>query len=187
MPKSNVPEDIFSSRKEIQQNAPAPISRPRFEEVMAATKDSETHSMRLGIVLLVVFILILGLIAYMYMSRSGQDINSNLGNTSAKESFLERLFNPGDSVTATITDSDQDGLEDDKESSVFHTDAFKADSDSDGLTDREEINVYKTDPNKSDTDNDAMNDKDEISQRRNPLDSNPNAPWPPTPQEISVK
>lgn len=186
MPKTN-PEDIFSSSKEIEHSAPSSISRPRFEEVLAASRAGETHSMRLGIVLLAVFVIILGVVAYTYMSRSGKDMDSGMSNTTAKESFLERLFNPGDSVTISITDSDQDGLEDDKESSEFKTDAFKADSDSDGLTDREEINVYKTDPNKGDTDNDSVNDAEEINQRRNPLDSNPNAPWPPTPQEISVK
>ncbi len=186
MPKTN-PEDIFSSKKEIEHSVPSSISRPRFEEVLAATKAGETHSMRLGIALLAVFVVILGIIAYTYMSRSSQDLDSMSGVTTAKESFLERLFNPGDSITKAITDTDQDGLDDDKESSFFRTDAFKADSDSDGLTDREEVNVYKTDPNKNDSDNDSINDGDEIKQRRNPLDSNQNATWPPTPQEISVK
>lgn len=61
-------------------------------------------------------------------------------------------------------DSDKDGLTDEKELSIYHTDPFNSDSDGDGLTDGEEVNQYSTDPNNIDSDNDGLTDGQEINQ-----------------------
>jgi hypothetical protein len=45
--------------------------------------------------------------------------------------------------------------------------------------------VYKTDPNKTDTDGDGMSDADEIKNRRDPLNNNPEAEWPPRPTNLA--
>ncbi|MDD3435331.1 MAG: hypothetical protein PHY76_02520 [Patescibacteria group bacterium] len=59
-------------------------------------------------------------------------------------------------------DSDDDGLSDYEEASIYLTNPLNSDSDSDGLSDYEEINIYNTDPLNSDTDNDGYSDKTEI-------------------------
>jgi len=142
--------------------------------------------MRLGITLLVIFFIILIIVSFLYINRPKQNTNTNPAATT-KQSFLGRLLNPTQSVVATPLDSDGDGLSDDQEINTYHTDPHKIDTDGDGLTDREEVMVYHTNPNKADTDGDGINDKDEISQRRDPLNPDPKAVWPPIPQSISVK
>ena len=59
-------------------------------------------------------------------------------------------------------DSDGDGLSDNEEISVYHTDPANADSDGDGLNDGLEVFVYNSNPNVSDTDEDGLNDGDEV-------------------------
>lgn len=49
----------------------------------------------------------------------------------------------------------------------------KLDSDNDGLPDEAEINIYHTDPFKADTDGDGYNDSDEIKNSYSPLDHKP--------------
>ena len=77
--------------------------------------------------------------------------------------------NPKSSDTTSIkrawngqTDSDGDGVGDDDEINIYHTDPHKADTDGDGLNDFEEIFVYRTDPNKPDTDGDGLFDGEEV-------------------------
>ena len=59
-------------------------------------------------------------------------------------------------------DSDRDGLSDDQEINLYHTNPDRYDSDYDGLNDYEEVMIYNTNPNNPDTDGDGLNDKDEI-------------------------
>lgn len=59
-------------------------------------------------------------------------------------------------------DSDRDGLSDDQEINLYHTNPDRNDSDNDGLNDYEEVMIYNTNPNNPDTDGDGLNDKDEI-------------------------
>jgi len=59
-------------------------------------------------------------------------------------------------------DSDRDGLSDDQENNLYHTNPDRSDSDYDGLNDYEEVKIYNTNPNNPDTDGDGTNDKDEI-------------------------
>ncbi|HET9136737.1 MAG TPA: OmpA family protein [Candidatus Kapabacteria bacterium] len=65
-------------------------------------------------------------------------------------------------VTAKPVDSDGDGLTDDDEMKVYHTDPHNRDTDGDGCTDGEEVLQYHTNPLNKDTDGDGLNDCDEI-------------------------
>ena len=65
-------------------------------------------------------------------------------------------------------DSDNDGITDMDEASVYNTDPSVADSDGDGLSDYEEIFIFNTDPNKADTDGDTLNDRFELEHGLDP-------------------
>lgn len=60
-------------------------------------------------------------------------------------------------------DSDGDGIGDDDEVNLYHTDPKKADTDDDGLNDFQEIFNARTDPHKPDTDNDGLYDGEEVN------------------------
>jgi hypothetical protein len=66
---------------------------------------------------------------------------------------------PGD----TDIDSDNDGLTDEYEINVSHTEPLNADTDGDGLTDGQEVNDYHTNPLEPDSDFDGISDKDEVT------------------------
>ncbi len=72
------------------------------------------------------------------------------------------------SVVATPTDADGDGLTAEQEATLG-TDPNKADTDGDGLTDGEEALTYKTNPLKADTDDDGYPDGAEVKSGYNPL------------------
>jgi hypothetical protein len=59
-------------------------------------------------------------------------------------------------------DTDNDGLTDFEEVSVYKTDPIEEDSDNDLLKDGAEVLAYKTDPLKPDSDNDRLTDGEEI-------------------------
>ncbi len=61
-----------------------------------------------------------------------------------------------------MTDSDHDGLTDEDEINIYHTDPNNPDTDADGLKDGEEVLKYHTDPNRPDTDGDGLKDGDEV-------------------------
>lgn len=68
-------------------------------------------------------------------------------------------------------DSDADGLTDLQEQQLG-TNIHKVDTDDDGLRDNEEVNLYHTDPLKADTDNDGFNDFEEaVTNNTDPLDA----------------
>jgi hypothetical protein len=62
----------------------------------------------------------------------------------------------------TPLDSDNDGLTDEEEVTVYGTDPDLPDSDSDFLLDSEEVFTYFTDPLNPDTDGDGLSDGDEV-------------------------
>ncbi len=59
-------------------------------------------------------------------------------------------------------DSDNDGISDRDETTIYGTDPENNDSDGDGLLDGEEINIYETNATNADSDNDGLSDGDEI-------------------------
>ncbi len=61
-----------------------------------------------------------------------------------------------------MTDSDHDGLTDEDEINIYHTDPYNPDTDADGLKDGEEVLKYHTDPNRADTDGDGLKDGEEV-------------------------
>jgi len=73
------------------------------------------------------------------------------------------LNNATDDVPANERDTDNDGLSDLEEQSIYHTDMHNNDTDGDGLNDGDEVYLYETNPNSEDTDGDGLNDPDEIS------------------------
>ncbi len=145
----------------------------------------EEHNWRLGIILLVVFLVVLIVVSSVYIFRGAGNGNISEQNGVKKTGFFERLLNGVTNTGDTVADTDLDGLSNNDEQEKYKTDPVKADTDADMLTDREEVLVYKTDPLKADTDSDSMGDGQEIKDRRNPLDSNPKAEWPPRPAEFA--
>jgi hypothetical protein len=71
-------------------------------------------------------------------------------------------------VTATMSDTDGDGLSDEQERQLG-TDPTKSDTDGDGLSDASEVKTYLTDPLKPDSDGDGYGDADEVRKGYNPL------------------
>lgn len=67
-------------------------------------------------------------------------------------------------------DNDNDGLTDEAELSVYHTDPHHLDSDGDGLSDGDEVRLYQTNPNSRDTDHDGATDDWEIAHGLDPKD-----------------
>ena len=74
-------------------------------------------------------------------------------------------------AVAVPVDSDGDGLTDEDEVLIHHTDPNNPDTDGDGLSDGDEVLVYKTDPLNPDTDNDGLRDGEEVLRyKTNPKD-----------------
>lgn len=79
-----------------------------------------------------------------------------------------------DSITviwtlSPLVDTDGDGLTDEEETEVYHTDRLNEDTDGDGLKDGEEVHVYLTDPTREDTDSDTLPDGWEIENDLDPI------------------
>jgi hypothetical protein len=71
-------------------------------------------------------------------------------------------------VLPVLADADHDGLSDQSEANVHHTDPNDSDSDDDGLGDGREI-VLGTNPLAADSDGDGRNDSDELDAGTDPL------------------
>lgn len=82
-----------------------------------------------------------------------------------KELLMRGL--PADSIKLT-DDYDKDGLNL-KQEYDYDTNPFEKDSDEDGLSDGEEISIYQTDPTDEDTDSDDMCDGTEVKAGLDPL------------------
>ena len=76
--------------------------------------------------------------------------NNNKETSTAKRSWNKQI------------DSDGDGIGDEDEINIYHTDPHKTDSDGDGIPDFQEVFVYRTDPNNPDTDGDGLTDGEEV-------------------------
>ena len=85
-----------------------------FQNNFPRTVD-EDHNWRLGIVLLVVFLVVLIIVASVYIFR-GSGNNANIENNGApKQGFFERLLNGAINSGDSTADDDLDGLSDDDE------------------------------------------------------------------------
>lgn len=171
---------------------PEQDSRQRLEQMISQANNGGGENFKLGIILLSVFVLVLVVIFGVYLARSKSLVGQISSPSINQESDLTPAANNATNNTTkvkknSVQDSDNDGLSDQDETGVYKTATNNSDTDGDGLTDREEVKVYKTDPLKADTDNDGMNDGQEIKSRRNPLDSDPDAIWPPRPTDLSTK
>lgn len=141
--------------------------------------ENNNGNFKFGIILIAVLLVVLIVIFGVYSWRSSR--SGNVAQTQEKVGLLDRLLGgSATSVTIASADADRDGLDNKTEQNV-KTDPAKVDTDSDGLSDREEALVYKTNPTVPDSDNDGMNDGDEIDNRRDPLNADPKAEWPPRP------
>ncbi|MCX6792407.1 MAG: hypothetical protein NTY12_00040 [Candidatus Falkowbacteria bacterium] len=166
-------------------------SNSRLNQMMSEANNGSGENFKLGIILISILIIVLAIIFGVYLFRS-KEITKYVDNTAVNQednngSIVDRVLGTVKVDTNNNQDSDKDGLSDQEEATVYKTDPQKIDTDGDGLSDREEVKVYKTDPLKIDTDGDGMSDGQEIKLRRNPLDANPSAEWPPRPNDLSTK
>lgn len=167
---------------------PNQTSRQRLNQMMTEANNGNGDNFKLGIILLSVFIIILLIISGVYLFRSKPTTVLNNNSQESKVTLIDRLTGNTNSpkISTNNQDTDKDGLSDEAELKAG-TDLTKPDTDNDGLTDREELMVYKTDPLKADTDGDGISDGQEIKNRTNPLDAKTNSPWPPVPNDLSIK
>ena len=68
-----------------------------------------------------------------------------------------------DDLPADERDTDNDGLSDLEEQTIYFTDMNNNDTDGDGLSDGDEVNLYETNPNNIDSDGDGLSDGDEVN------------------------
>ncbi|MFQ5979663.1 MAG: PKD domain-containing protein [Candidatus Heimdallarchaeota archaeon] len=79
---------------------------------------------------------------------------------------------PQTATVIVLADTDNDGLADVDEISIYHTNPYDPDTDDDGLMDGAEANNYGTDPLDPDTDGDGVLDGSEVQLGTHPLDPN---------------
>lgn len=99
------------------------------------------------------------------------------------------LDSSGNVAGYTFTDdSDGDGITDEDELTLYHTNPLIADTDGDGLDDGEEINTYHTNPLVEDSDGDGVDDGTEVRWHYDPLDpdNTPQLPLSRTPTAILI-
>ncbi len=119
------------------------------------------------ILIAILFIIIIGVIAYVFtsMRSNKQDDKNVLQNL---EESVEDEFQIFVKPPTIENDDDADGIsnDDEKKSGTSNT---EFDTDGDGISDFDEINTWKTDPTKNDTDGDGFADGFEIIGGYNPL------------------
>ncbi len=82
------------------------------------------------------------------------------------------LNNVTDDIPADERDTDNDGLSDLEEQTIYFTNPNNNDTDGDGINDGDECNLYETNPNHPDTDGDNLSDFEEINDySTNPTES----------------
>ena len=102
--------------------------------------------------------------------KPGYTFTGWTGDATGKANPLSVLMNADKTITATFApDTDGDGISDNDELTIYHTNPNLADSDNDGLSDYQEIFTYHTDPNKWDTDGDGFSDGYEVQTGHSPL------------------
>ena len=82
------------------------------------------------------------------------------------------LVNSALNAANVVHDSDNDGLSDIDEATIYRTDSQLADTDADGLNDGDEINIYFTNPLQRDSDGDGYLDGIEVRNHSDPTDAN---------------
>ena len=93
------------------------------------------------------------------------------GDATGNNNPLSVLVNADKTITATfVPDADNDGISDNDELTVYHTNPNLADSDADGLSDYAEIFTHHTNPTVPDTDSDGFLDGYEVLTGKSPTD-----------------
>ena len=87
---------------------------------------------------------------FLYLSETGDD-------------YQPHFLSVGSNSSPIHADTDNDGLTDFQEFSIYHTNPSFSDTDNDGLTDYAELNEHLTNPTLTDTDNDGISDGFEIN------------------------
>lgn len=109
----------------------------------------------------IIGILLLAALGYFLAINYSRIKNALQPREQGSEKITPPSYNSG-------TDTDQDGLSDDKERELG-TDPKNPDSDGDGLADGDEINIYGSDPLLFDTDADTYDDGQEAANGFSPL------------------
>lgn len=142
---------------------PAPVAAHVFVDKAQAElfkRTSLTIVQKIGLVVLTIAVLgaLVGGGIWLYFKlQPFSDTTSSQNNNNAVNS----------NVPLQELDSDRDGLRDIDERR-YGTDPNKADTDDDGLTDYQEVTIYKTNPLKADTDGDGYTDSEEVTNGYDP-------------------
>lgn len=179
-------EDIFSETEKVnpKTNLNENLDATTMPQAYQPTNIYESGKSKKGILkalLVIIFVAIIGIGGYMaygiYLDKQANK-KANEQELAPTSSNNNSSNNDVTIISGGTTDSDNDGLSD-QEESTYGTDISLPDTDSDGLFDREEIKIYETDPLNPDTDGDGYLDGDEVKSGYNPL--GPGRLWPENP------
>ncbi len=112
---------------------------------------------------------------FIYLSETGDD-------------YQPHFLSVGSNSSPIHADTDNDGLTDFQEFSIYHTNPSFTDTDNDGLTDYAELNEHLTNPTLTDSDNDGISDGFEINRyQTNPHSADSDNDGLSDSQELSCK
>ncbi|MDO8490043.1 MAG: hypothetical protein Q7S47_01335 [bacterium] len=191
---ANPPVDIFSDTdKEGNRSAPPGVLPPLPKDMHLGEHDGHSFLSKKVLFIAggcVLGVVIIGVLVQMFVFKGSgaqkevakpvieqnQDAptTATIPSVPAEQQPVEQVVAPV--VEVTPIDADNDGLVDQEEVAVYHSDISNPDTDGDGLSDGDEVKQYHTDPLKSDSDGDGYVDGEEVKNGYNPLGPGKMAP-----------
>lgn len=143
--------------------APIPLADQASIELFKRTSLNGTQKIGLVVLAVIVLTVLVGVGIWLFMTldpfaqplRERDQVNANNATVNSTNIPLQEL------------DTDKDGIRDIDEKR-YGTSATLADTDADGLNDYLELNQYQTDPVTADTDGDGFDDQEEIDNGYDP-------------------